>query len=130
MKAENITSSQGISKDILFNIESMGGVFNIQEASSKLDVSIEQVNQDIEEGRLIAFEEDGELKIPSFQIKNFKKIDHLETVLENMKNKTFENKIDFLTRPQKSLSDRTPFYILKKQTSKNEIEKVIELSNK
>lgn len=128
MKSEHVTNSHILSNDILISIDSMGGVFNLEETALKLNITTEQVNKDIKDGKLIAFEQDGELKIPSFQIKNFRKMDNLEKVLSNMKGKTFENKIDFLTRPQKMLSDRTPFYILKKKTSQKEIDKVIELS--
>lgn len=125
MKTE---SEKMLSEEILISINAMGGFFDIDEVALKLNLPVNKVEKEIYEGTLIAFEKDGKIKVPSFQIKNFKKLDHLEDLLLNMKDKSLEKKIDFLISPQKTLSNRTPFYVLKKKTSPKDIEKVLDLS--
>lgn len=113
------------SHDMLITyLNNIGGCFTIEDAVNKLGMSEEEIKADIEKGTLIGMEINGEMKIPAFQIHSFKKLEGLEDILLSLGNMENKDKILFLNEPAKYLKGKTPAYVLKKQKSVKDIEKV------
>lgn len=109
---------------IISYVNNIGGSFGIEEVASKLKISVESVQEDIDKGTLIALDINGETKIPAFQIHSFKKLEGLEEILLSLKNLNNQEKLLFLNEPAKYLKNKTPAYVLRKQKSVKEIEKI------
>lgn len=62
-----------------------GGVYTDAEVADYLRVSVDRVHECIENGRLIALEEDGETRIPAWQFQEHKTLPHLDDVLSLLK---------------------------------------------
>lgn len=107
-------------------IEELGGTFPLKFLCEKYDLDENEVQNEIDEGKLLSLGVD---MIPAFQYVNFKKVEHLEEVLELFPDKVpAQEIIEFMAQPFKVLKNKSMIYVLRKgvtekvlTTIKNEI---------
>lgn len=111
--------------DVLFNkIDSLGGFFDFSFLSNKLNISEDDIKQEIKDGKLLSVDRNGAELIPSFQFSAFKKLPYLEDVLLQMSDVDNISKIVFLVSDIDVLDDY-PAHILKKSPSKDVVNTIL-----
>lgn len=111
--------------DVLFNkIDSLGGFFDFSFLSNKLNISEDDIKQEIKDGKLISINRNGAELIPSFQFSAFKKLPYLEDVLLQMSDVDNISKTVFLISDIDILDDY-PAHILKKSPSGDAINVIL-----
>ncbi|EPP7234496.1 hypothetical protein ACTOJ1_001445 [Shigella flexneri] len=111
--------------DVLFNkIDSLGGFFDFSFLSNKLNISEDDIKQEIKDGKLISINRNGAELIPSFQFSAFKKLPYLEDVLLQMSDVDNISKTVFLISDIDILDDY-PAHILKKSPSEDAVNVIL-----
>lgn len=111
--------------DVLFNkIDSLGGFFDFSFLSNKLNISEDEIRQEIKDGKLLSINRNGAELIPSFQFSAFKKLPYLEDVLLQMSDVDNISKIVFLISDIDILDDY-PAHILKKSPSDDVVNTIL-----
>lgn len=111
--------------DVLFNkIDSLGGFFDFSFLSNKLNISEDDIKQEIKDGKLLSMDRNGAELIPSFQFSAFKKLPYLEDVLLQMSDVDNISKIVFLVSDIDVLDDY-PAHILKKSPSDDVVNTIL-----
>lgn len=124
----NVTDLK-VHDEFISYLSNLGGTFSLEEAAFKLDMTPEQLKQEISQDKLISVLINGEEKIPAFQVKNFKKLNHLEDVLLLLTNMDPREKIIFLAEPAKYLKGKSPIQIFTKYDTPKNIEKIKKAAN-
>jgi len=124
----NVTDLK-VHDEFISYLSNLGGTFSLQEAALKLDMTPEQLRQEISMGKLISISINGEEKVPAFQVKSFKKLNHLEDVLLMLTNMDAREKIIFLAEPAKYLKGKSPIQIFNKYDTPKNIEKIKKAAN-
>lgn len=111
--------------DVLFNkIDSLGGFFDFSFLSNKLNISEDEIKQEIKDGKLLSINRNGAELIPSFQFSAFKKLPYLEDVLLQMSDVDDISKIVFLISDIDVLDDY-PAHILKKSPTEDVVNTIL-----
>lgn len=111
--------------DVLFNkIDSLGGFFDFSFLSNKLNISEDEIKQEIKDGKLLSINRNGAELIPSFQFSAFKKLPYLEDVLLQMSDVDNISKIVFLVSDIDVLDDY-PAHILKKSPTEDVVNTIL-----
>jgi len=111
--------------DVLFNkIDSLGGFFDFSFLSNKLNISEDEIKQEIKDGKLLSINRNGAELIPSFQFSAFKKLPYLEDVLLQMSDVDDISKIVFLISDIDVLNDY-PAHILKKSPTEDVVNTIL-----
>lgn len=119
----NVTDLK-VHDEFISYLSNLGGAFSLQEAAFKLDMTPEQLKQEISENKLVSVLINGEEKVPAFQVKNFKKLNHLEDVLLLLTNMDAREKIIFLAEPAKYLKGKSPIEVFYKYDTAKNLEKI------
>lgn len=111
--------------DTLFvQINTLGGFFDISFLSNKLGINEDEIQKEIDNGKLISLNINGADLIPSFQFSAFKKLPYLEDVLLQMPDISDEEKTLFLISHIDILNDY-PAHILKKSPSEDVVNTIL-----